>query len=113
MPMRSQAQRRFLWATDPVLSREFEDKTPKGKKLPEHVKKAFVMGFKKIADNLPEEARNLVLAPMQDHVAGSTLNDSKETAQSRGRATRTSGVQNEDREMNPKYKRKWQNSRIP
>ena len=35
MPMKSQSQRRFLWATDPKLAAEFESKTPKGKKLPE------------------------------------------------------------------------------
>jgi hypothetical protein len=37
--MKSKSQRRKLWATDPKLAQEFEDKTPKGKKLPEHVKK--------------------------------------------------------------------------
>jgi len=38
-PMKSKAQRRFLHATDPTLADEFEKKTPKGKKLPEKVKK--------------------------------------------------------------------------
>ena len=38
MPFRSQAQRRALYAKDPKLAREFEAKTPKGKKLPERVK---------------------------------------------------------------------------
>lgn len=38
MPMRSQRQRRYLWATDPELARKYEDKTPKGKKLPEKAK---------------------------------------------------------------------------
>ena len=38
MPFRSQAQRRFLFATDPKLAQEFADKTPKGAKLPEKVK---------------------------------------------------------------------------
>lgn len=38
MPMRSQSQRRYLWATDPKLAREFEDATPDNKKLPEKVK---------------------------------------------------------------------------
>jgi hypothetical protein len=33
--MRSQAQRRKLWATNPELARRFEDHTPKGRKLPE------------------------------------------------------------------------------
>lgn len=37
MPMKSQAQRRFLWATDPRLARRFENETPKGKKLPDKV----------------------------------------------------------------------------
>jgi hypothetical protein len=37
--MRSQRQRRFLWATNPRLAREFERKTPKGARLPEKVKK--------------------------------------------------------------------------
>lgn len=36
-PMKSQAQRRFLHATDPKLAKEFEEKTPEGKKLPEKV----------------------------------------------------------------------------
>lgn len=39
MPMKSQAQRRALWAKNPKVAQEFEDKTPKGKKLPEKVKK--------------------------------------------------------------------------
>lgn len=39
MPFQSQAQRRFLYATDPKLAKEFEAATPKGAKLPEHVKK--------------------------------------------------------------------------
>jgi len=35
-PMKSQKQRSYLWATNPELAREFEDKTPKGKKLPKY-----------------------------------------------------------------------------
>lgn len=38
MPMRSKAQRRFLWATNPKLARKFEDETPDKKKLPAKVK---------------------------------------------------------------------------
>jgi hypothetical protein len=37
MPLKSQAQRRMLHATNPKLAKEFEAKTPKGKKLPEKV----------------------------------------------------------------------------
>jgi hypothetical protein len=39
MPIKSKAQRRFLWATNPEVARKFENETPKGKKLPNKVKK--------------------------------------------------------------------------
>lgn len=39
MPFKSQAQRAFMYANHPKLAEEFEKKTLKGKKLPEHVKK--------------------------------------------------------------------------
>tara|TARA_R110000796_G_scaffold65782_2_gene151781 strand:+ start:1929 stop:2057 length:129 start_codon:yes stop_codon:yes gene_type:complete len=39
MPFKSKAQRRALYAKDPELAKEFEAKTPKGKKLPERVRK--------------------------------------------------------------------------
>lgn len=38
-PMKSKKQRAFLHATNPELAKEFEKKTPKGKKLPNKVKK--------------------------------------------------------------------------
>lgn len=38
MPFKSNAQRRFLFATDPETAKEFAAKTPRGKKLPEHVR---------------------------------------------------------------------------
>jgi hypothetical protein len=34
MPFKSEAQRRKLYATNPKVAKEFESKTPKGKKLP-------------------------------------------------------------------------------
>lgn len=37
MPMRSQAQRRYLWAVMPDVARKLEDETRRGAKLPEHV----------------------------------------------------------------------------
>jgi len=43
MPMKSQQQRKYLWATDPKLARKFEDHTPKGKKLPKKVKEKKAM----------------------------------------------------------------------
>lgn len=38
MPFKSQAQRKFMYAKHPKLAKEFEAATPKGKKLPQHVK---------------------------------------------------------------------------
>jgi hypothetical protein len=39
VPFRSDAQRKYLWANHPEVAREFAAGTPKGAKLPEHVKK--------------------------------------------------------------------------
>ena len=39
MPMKSQAQKRYLWTKPPKIAKEFEKETPKGKKLPKKVKK--------------------------------------------------------------------------
>jgi hypothetical protein len=39
MPMKSQAQRKYLWAKEPEVAKEFEKHTPKGKKLPKKLKK--------------------------------------------------------------------------
>ena len=38
MPFKSQAQRGSLYANHPKIAKEFEAATPKGKKLPKHVK---------------------------------------------------------------------------
>ncbi len=34
MPFKSQTQRAFMYAKHPKIAKEFEKKTPKGKKLP-------------------------------------------------------------------------------
>ncbi len=39
MPFASNAQRKYLFAKEPEVAKEFAAATPKGKKLPEHVKK--------------------------------------------------------------------------
>ena len=42
MPMKSQAQRGYLWANDPKVAAKMEKDTPKkmkGKKLPYHIRK--------------------------------------------------------------------------
>lgn len=39
MPFKSKAQRKYLFANDPKVAKEFAAATPKNAKLPEHVKK--------------------------------------------------------------------------
>jgi len=38
MPFKSQAQRGYMYANHPEIAKEFEAATPKGEKLPYHVK---------------------------------------------------------------------------
>lgn len=37
MPFKSQAQRRWMYATHPEMAKEWEADTPKGRKLPDYV----------------------------------------------------------------------------
>lgn len=37
MPFKSQAQKKYLYAKEPAVAKEFEAKTPKGKALPPKV----------------------------------------------------------------------------
>ncbi len=39
MPFKSKAQRKYLYAKHPDIAARWEKETPKGKKLPKHVKK--------------------------------------------------------------------------
>lgn len=39
MPFKSAAQRSWMFANKPAMAKEFASHTPKGKKLPKHVKK--------------------------------------------------------------------------
>lgn len=39
MPFKSKAQERFMFAKHPEIAKEFAEKTPNMKKLPEHVAK--------------------------------------------------------------------------
>lgn len=45
MPFESKAQRGYLWANDPKVAKKFAAMTPKGAKLPEHVKP--ILGYPK------------------------------------------------------------------
>lgn len=38
MPFKSTSQRKFMYSQHPEMAKEWEDKTPKGKKLPTKVK---------------------------------------------------------------------------
>ena len=52
MPFTSESQRKWMWANKPEMAKKWEAHTPKGKKLPEHVKKAskeLASSFSKIA----------------------------------------------------------------
>jgi hypothetical protein len=40
MPFKSKAQRAYLYANNPKVAKDFAKATPKGAKLPEHVKPA-------------------------------------------------------------------------
>lgn len=40
MPFVSKAQRAYLFANEPAVAKKFAAHTPKGKKLPKHVKKS-------------------------------------------------------------------------
>ena len=39
MPFKSKSQRRWMYANDPKMARQWEEHTSKGTKLPEKVKK--------------------------------------------------------------------------
>jgi hypothetical protein len=118
MPFKSKAQQRFMFAAEnrgelpPGTAKKWAEHTPNIKKLPEHVKKAFVDSFRKIAVvDLPEESRYLATVPMQDYVKGQNLD--KETGQRKKVNTRTENVQNENRELKPELRHLWKNSREP
>jgi hypothetical protein len=44
VPFKSEAQRRYLFAKHPDVAKEFAAATPKGAKLPDKVKSAYVLG---------------------------------------------------------------------
>ena len=39
MPFKSEAQRKWMYATNPKMAKEWEEHTPEGKELPKKVKK--------------------------------------------------------------------------
>lgn len=102
-------------------AQRWADETPDIKSLPARVKKpkkskkSFTKGFKKTAStgwNLTEDAaEESRFAQMQNGVPGATLRADAETGQARGRATRTKGVLNENREMDSRYRKPSETAR--
>lgn len=52
MPFKSEAQRKWMWANKPKMAKGWEKHTPDNADLPEHVKKAMIQCFTKIAIRL-------------------------------------------------------------
>ncbi len=50
MPLRSDAQRKYLFAKEPTVAKKFAAETPKGKKLPERLHPAAKQAFDSFAD---------------------------------------------------------------
>lgn len=54
MPFKSQAQRKWMYANDPKMAEEWEEHTPKGKKLPRKVKKSGKKGKAGLGQKRPQ-----------------------------------------------------------
>lgn len=68
MPMVSEAQRGYLWATHPEVAQEFEAHTPRNKRLPRHkrqVAKAMPMPMKPMAMAKPPVRPPMKATPMK------------------------------------------------
>lgn len=122
MPFKSKAQvRKFghLLREGKITQEQFDEwatSTRNMKKLPERVKKkkakkSFSQGFKKVAENLAEQALLEATVYNQDRIPGTELREVAETGQARGRATRTFNVQNEDKQFGKSLKVKYDTSR--
>ena len=59
MPFKSEAQRRYLYATDPKMAKRWEKKTPRNAKLPERATKKRRRRNSSIMSALEEGARRL------------------------------------------------------
>jgi hypothetical protein len=78
----------------------------------EHIRTLYPGAFKKTAEPiLAMDALQLSGVPMQDAVPGTSIRSDAETGQFKGKNYRTRGVQNEDKEFNPKLKQKAQTAR--
>lgn len=117
MPFSSKAQMRLFFAKEKRgdlpkgITKKWAAHTPSIKKLPERVKTAgFVGGILKIADNLPEQAREASLYGFDTYVQGQEARENATTGQRR-KKNATTVVRNEKRELGPQYKVKYFTSR--
>ena len=80
MPFKSRSQMRLFFAKEKAgeipkgTARRWLDKTRSVKALPEKVASAFTLGFRKIADNMPEQAREAALWDMEAYAQGQEVN---------------------------------------
>lgn len=131
MPFKSKAQMRKFYSMErdgelpKGTAQRWADETPNIKSLPERVKPkkakpklkkvAFCHGFMKVATsgwNLSEDAsEESRFSQMQNGSPGANLREGAETGQARGRATRTQGVLNEDRDIGSVFKKKTDTAR--
>jgi hypothetical protein len=69
MPFKSDAQRKYMWLHHPKMAREWQAATPKGEKLPEHVK-AKKAEMVKSAE--PPPPPGVSVREWDEHLAGDT-----------------------------------------
>lgn len=77
MPFKSEAQRRFLYATNPKVAKKFSKHTPAGTKLPDRVKKAEALSTLMIASMRDEMSE---IAGKHKTAASKKKNVSRKTA---------------------------------
>lgn len=79
MPFKSEAQRAYLFANHPEIAKRWAAHTPKGAKLPEHVKKASAGLFKKLPKIAPGRIMGLLqkkaFVELSDFSSRSSLSD--------------------------------------
>jgi hypothetical protein len=76
MPFRSESQRKWMYANHPEMATRWQEHTPKGKKLPEHVgkvKKAFWAGLSNELQKLAEDNDTLLEAAKRFGSTGASL----------------------------------------
>ena len=75
MPFKSKAQRRWMYANEPEMAERWEEHTPKGSKLPEKVKEAYIQGFLDRAEQygLRKAAEDLLAGGAADNMPDSVF----------------------------------------